>query len=129
MLTGALQNWQRRLRTNDVETGGSEAYPDVRPLDLDVSPDTAWRMARAAAEAMPRWRILDEDAGDRAIRAEATTPVLRFTDDVWIRVEPRDGGSRIRMRSASRLGVTDFGTNARRIRDFLSRLAKTEPAG
>lgn len=124
-----LQKWQLRLRTHDVETGRSEAYPDVRPLDLDLPPDTAWRMARAAAEAMPRWTILDEDAAEGAIRAEATTPVLRFTDDVWIRVEARDGGSRVRMRSASRVGVTDFGTNARRIRDFLSRLAKTEPAG
>lgn len=129
MSTNALHRWQLRLRTNDVETGESEAYPDVRPLDLDVSPDTAWRMARAAAEAMPRWRILDEDPDARAIRAEATTPVLRFTDDVWIRIEPVHEGSRVRMRSASRIGVTDFGTNARRIRDYLARLARTDPAG
>lgn len=124
-----LQKLQLRLRTNDVETGRSEAYPDISPLDLDVPPDTAWRMARAAAEAMPRWTVQDVDGGDRTVRAEATTPVLRFTDDVWIRVEPRDGGSRVRMRSASRVGVTDFGANARRVRDFLSRLARTEPAG
>ncbi|MDX1660241.1 MAG: DUF1499 domain-containing protein [Gemmatimonadota bacterium] len=124
-----LQRWQLRLRTNDVETGESDAYPDVQPLELDIEPDTAWRMARAAAEAMPRWTILDEDPGSRRIRAEATTPVLRFTDDVWIRVEPCDGGSRVYVRSASRIGVTDFGTNARRIRDYLSRLARTEPDG
>ncbi len=127
MTANACRRWQLKLQTNDVDTGGSEAYPDLRPLELDVPPDTAWRMARTAAGEMPRWTILEEDPDARTIRAEATTPLLRFTDDVWIRVEPEDGAARVEMRSASRLGVTDFGTNARRIRDFLSRLAKTDP--
>lgn len=115
-----------RLRTNDVETGESEAYPDLRPLDLPLDPAAAWEAALAAAEAMPRWRILEASPAEREIRAEATTPVLRFTDDVWVRVEARPGGgSRVRARSASRIGVTDFGTNARRLRGYLERLART----
>lgn len=126
---GFLARLQLRLRTNDVETGRSDAYPDVRPLELDLDPDRAWRAAREAARAMPRWSILEEDADGRRLRAEATTPVLRFTDDVWIRVEPADGGSRVEVRSASRIGVADLGTNARRIRDYLDRLARTAPEG
>lgn len=121
-----LERLLLRLRTNDVETGASEAYPDVRPLDLPLDPAPAFEAAVAAAEAMPRWEILETSPPEGEIRAEATTPVLRFTDDVWIRVEARTaGGSRVAMRSASRIGVTDFGTNARRIRAYLERLAKT----
>jgi uncharacterized protein (DUF1499 family) len=35
-----------------------------------------------------------------------------------------DGGSRVDVRSVSRVGRSDIGTNARRIRDYLSALAK-----
>ena len=116
-----------RLQTNDVRTGGSPAYPDLQPLELALDPAAAWAIALETARAMPRWRILDADADERRIRAESTTPALRFTDDLWIDVEPAGGGSRVDVRSASRIGVTDFGTNARRIRAYLDRVAATAP--
>ena len=112
-----------RLRTNDVRTGESPAYPDVRPLDLPLAPPAAWAAALEAAAGMPRWRIVDADPAGGTLRAEATTALLRFVDDVWIEVAPRAGGSRIAVRSASRIGVTDLGANARRIRAYLTRLA------
>ena len=116
-----------RLQTNDVRTGESAAYPDLQPLELALDPATAWAVALEAARAMPGWRVLESDAATRRIRAEATTPALRFTDDLWIDVEPARGGSRVDVRSASRIGVTDFGTNARRIRAYLDRVAATAP--
>lgn len=122
-----LERLLLRLRTNDVRTGSAPAYPDLQPLDLALDPATAWTAALEAARAMPRWRILDVDPAGRRIRAEATTAALRFTDDLWIEVEPAPGGSRVDVRSASRVGVTDFGTNARRIRGYLDRLAATAP--
>lgn len=121
----AVERLVRRLLTNDVTTGESTAYPDVRPLTLPLDPDAGYVAALEAARAMPRWRILETDPNQHAIRAEATTPVLRFTDDLWVWVTPAEAGSRVDVRSASRVGVTDFGTNARRIRDYLSRLAAT----
>lgn len=122
--TGPLERLRLRLATNDVRTDGSEPYPDLRPLDLALPPGAAWRAARAAARAMPRWTIVEEDPAGGRLMAEARTPFFRFVDDVWIEVEGRlEGGSRVRARSASRLGVTDFGTNARRLRTFLERLA------
>ena len=63
----------------------------------------------------------------RHLRAEARTRLLGFTDDVWIQVAPQAAGSRIAIRSASRVGFTDFGTNARRVRAYLARLAESVP--
>ncbi len=115
------------LRTNDVRTEASPAWPDLQPLDLALDPPTAWAVALEAARAMPRWRVVQADPGGGSIRAEATTPLLRFTDDVDVRVMPGPVGSRIDVRSASRVGVTDFGANARRIRAYLDRVAATAP--
>jgi uncharacterized protein (DUF1499 family) len=114
--------WQR-VRTNRAATDGAEPWPDLVPLALDLPPNAAFAAALAAARAMPLWRIVAEDGEAGRIAAEATTPRLKFVDDVEIRVEAANGGSRIRVRSASRVGTFDFGTNARRIRAYLARLA------
>jgi uncharacterized protein (DUF1499 family) len=66
--------------------------------------------------------VADPEAGE--IRAEARTPRLGFVDDVRIRARPLSGGgTRVDVRSTSRVGIYDFGTNARRIRAYLERLA------
>lgn len=114
--------WQR-ARTNVAGTEGSEPYPDLAPLTLDLPPNAAYAAALAAARAMPLWQVVSEEPGAGRITACATTPRMRFVDDVEIAVEPAGRGSRIRVRSASRVGITDFGTNARRIRSYLARLA------
>lgn len=125
-MSGLSRLWQR-ARTNVAETDGVEPYPDLAPLALDLPPNAAFAATLAAARAMPLWRVVAEDPAAGRIVAEATTPGLKFVDDVEIAVEPAERGSRVRMRSASRVGVTDFGTNARRVRAFLSRLATTAP--
>ena len=117
--------WLARLWTNDVETGLTAAYPDLRPLDLPVPPSAAYAAALEAARAMPRWTILHHDAGTRRIRAEARTRRIGFVDDVEAWVEPiRGGTSRVRARSSSRVGFTDLGTNARRLRAYLARVER-----
>ncbi len=123
-----LARLRLRLATNDVTTGESAAYPDLQPLDSELPPRPAYVAALAAARAMPGWSVVEESGAERRLRAEATTPVLRFVDDVWIEVRPGpDGGSRVVVRSASRIGRTDFGTNARRARSYLERLAASLP--
>lgn len=114
-----------RLWTNDVETGATPAYADVRPLELPVPADAAYQAALDAARSMPHWTIVDEDPATRRFRAEARTRRLKFVDDVTVWVEPvTEGRSRVRARSASRVGFTDFGTNARRLRAYLRRLER-----
>lgn len=115
--------WLRRLVTHDVETGRSEAYPDLQPLELAVLPDRAFDLALAVARGMERWSVSAALREEGRIEAEARTPRLGFVDDVTVRVERADGQSRIRVRSASRVGIFDFGANVARIRDYLDRLA------
>lgn len=112
----------RRLVTHDVETGNSRAYPDLEPLELELPPDRVFDLAVAAAREMERWTLTDIDPRGGRIEAEARTRLLRFVDDVVVRVEPLDDGSRVRVRSTSRVGIYDFGTNARRVRAYLDRI-------
>jgi len=125
-VSGLSRLWLR-ARTNAARTDGVEPYPDLLPLALDLPPNAAFVAALSAARAMPLWRIVSDEAGAGRIAAEATTPRMRFVDDIEILVEPAGAGSRVRVRSTSRVGITDFGTNARRVRAFLSRLATNAP--
>jgi uncharacterized protein (DUF1499 family) len=122
---GLLRRWISRLWTHEVEAGASSAYPDVRPLELPVGPSAAYAAALDTAKAMPRWRIVSHDAGKRRIEAEARTRLLRFVDDVEVWIVPMGGSwSRVRARSTSRVALTDFGTNARRLRVYLERVSQ-----
>ena len=97
-------------------------YPDLRPLELPVPPADAFARALAAAKNMG-WEIAAADAAAGRIEATAKTPWFGFRDDVVIRVAPTAAGSRIDVRSVSRVGRGDLGTNAKRIRAYLDKLA------
>ena len=88
---------------------------------LGVPPDQAFDAAVAAAGRMG-WEIVAVDREAGRVEAIATTFWLRFKDDVVILVREHAGGTRVDVRSKSRVGVGDLGTNARRIRRFLAAL-------
>jgi uncharacterized protein (DUF1499 family) len=126
--------FQRQARSvppiNDVstdfanpETAGPQraAYPDIAPLDLPDPPAVAYARALEAAGAMD-WEVTARDAAAGRFEAVATTPWFGFKDDVLVRVSARGAGSRIDMRSKSRVGRSDAGANARRIRAYFERL-------
>jgi uncharacterized protein (DUF1499 family) len=96
-------------------------YPDIAPLEAAVPPQRAFDLALAAATGMG-WQIVA--ATPEAGRIEATDRTLwfGFTDDIVVRVRPTDAGSRIDLRSTSRIGVSDMGTNATRVRAYLAAL-------
>jgi uncharacterized protein (DUF1499 family) len=97
------------------------AYPDIAPLELAVAPAAAFARALDAATAIG-WEIVAADAVAGRIEATATTPWFGFRDDVVVRVAPTPTGSRIDVRSVSRVGKSDLGANAKRIRAFFARL-------
>ncbi|MXZ72976.1 MAG: DUF1499 domain-containing protein [Acidobacteria bacterium] len=98
-----------------------EGYPDLRSVTLGLPPAEAFAQALAAAEAMG-WELVADDAATGRIEATDTTFWYGFKDDVVIRVRPDGAGSRIDVRSKSRVGRSDVGANARRIREYTSRL-------
>ncbi|MDP3542679.1 MAG: DUF1499 domain-containing protein [Elusimicrobiota bacterium] len=99
-----------------------KAYPDLKPLARADAPEAAYEAALAAARRMPRWSVLAADAAARVIEAVATTGALRFKDDVVIEVRPNGTGSAVHVRSKSRVGRSDFGANAERIRAYFAEL-------
>ncbi len=106
----------------DVAAKQHSAYPDIRPVDLPLPPAAAYARALDVAKAFG-WDIAAADPASRRIEATATTPWFGFRDDVVIRVTPTEGGSRVDVRSLSRVGRGDLGTNAKRVRAFLAKLA------
>ena len=100
------------------------AYPGIQPIDLPLSPDEAFKRASDVARSL-RWQILAVNESDGTIEATATTAWFGFRDDVAIRIRPIEGGSRIDVRSTSRVGLSDAGANANRIRRF-TRLMETK---
>ena len=97
------------------------AYPDLQPVMLQAAPAAAFRAAHDAADDMG-WEIVAADSAAGRIEATATTTWFGFKDDVVIRIEPADGGSRVDVRSKSRVGRSDVGANAARIRKYVSKL-------
>ena len=93
----------------------------MAPANLSIPPDKAFEQALAAARKMG-WVIVDANAAEGRIEATDTTFWFGFKDDIVIRVNPSDHGSRVDIRSVSRVGKSDVGMNARRIRKYLKEL-------
>ncbi len=87
-------------------------------------PRAAGPRVRARGRRRARARLGDRGHRARGGRLEATdrTRWFGFRDDVVVRVRPDGAGSRVDVRSVSRVGRSDLGTNARRIRGFLDAL-------
>ncbi|ADJ27807.1 DUF1499 domain-containing protein [Nitrosococcus watsonii] len=105
-----------------------KAYPDIKPLHLPLSPKTTLDEALAIARGLG-WKVIAVESRETkkdGIRLEATDTTLwfGFSDDIVVRITPSDDGSRVDIRSVSRVGRSDVGTNARRIRTFLAALKK-----
>jgi uncharacterized protein (DUF1499 family) len=100
-----------------------EAYPDIAPLVLRIPPAAAFAKAEDVART-GGWEIVAADQAAGRIEATATTAWFGFKDDIVVRITPTPQGSRIDVRSVSRVGKSDLGTNAKRIRAYLARLAR-----
>lgn len=100
-----------------------DGYPDLAPIVTTLPPPAAFARAVAAARTLG-WTIVAVDEATGRIEATATTPWFGFTDDVVIRVAADPRGSRVDVRSVSRVGRSDLGANARRIREFAAALER-----
>ncbi len=120
----------RKNASNPPDYGGPQiaaqqmrAYPDITPLVLDIPPEAAFEMALAASRRVG-WEIIDADRADGRIEAVDTTFWFGFKDDIVIRVKKVGQGSRVDIRSVSRVGISDLGTNANRIRRFFREMGE-----
>jgi len=105
------------------ETAGQqrEAYPDISTLESPLPPGRMFDLALDVAQRQG-WEIVATVPEEGRIEATATTFWYGFKDDVVIRIRPAGSGSQIDMRSKSRIGRSDLGANAQRIRNYLEDL-------
>ena len=96
------------------------AYPDIKTSHSTMEFASAFEQATSVATKMG-WKITFSDPGAGIIEAVATTAVMAFKDDIVIRLRPAERGTHIDLRSASRVGQSDLGANAKRIREFMRR--------
>lgn len=111
---------------NDVETGRTPEYPDLQVREYSQGEETVAKAAEKAIAALPRFKFVGagRGPGGAELQAVATTRVMRFKDDVIVRIRRGGGRTRVSVRSHSRVGKWDFGQNARNVREFQAALDK-----
>jgi uncharacterized protein (DUF1499 family) len=115
LVEGRLRDCPARPNCVSSEAPGRPGF--VEPLAFEGDPDAAFRSLVAFLEEEPRVSV--EEVGDAYVHAVFTTRLLRFRDDVELRLD-REAGV-VHVRSASRVGYSDLGANQARIESIRSR--------
>lgn len=115
---------ERGAKSNSLEYNTEKSalqakgYPDIKSINSTLDSAAAFARATETAEKMG-WEIYRSDAANGMIEGVATTKWFSFKDDIAIRITANGTGSIIDVRSISRVGKGDTGTNAKRVREFI----------
>ncbi len=105
-----------------VATQQREAYPDISTIRVrEKNLADTFAAANQALEDMGL-NVVASDLAEGKIEAVATTQWFGFKDDVVVRIQDKAPLVLVDVRSKSRVGLSDLGANAARIRDFRDRL-------
>ena len=99
-----------------------EFYPWVEPLLLRATPEEAFNEALYVLMDMGL-EVVATHPDRGLIEAVDTTFWFGFKDDVALRVRAYPQGSVVDVRSVSRVGLTDLGVNAARVKEILRRMS------
>ena len=113
--------WTRGELVINVPELQKQAFPDIQPVVLALQPSEAFEKAAETVRKLG-WTVVSEEPEKGRIEAYDRTAWFGFIDDIVIRVQPSGTGSRIDIRSVSRVGLGDRGMNAKRIRNFVRTL-------
>jgi uncharacterized protein (DUF1499 family) len=101
---------------NCVNTQSGKGVQSAAPLAADES---RWQALKKWLGQQADWQIVSEE--DNFMQLTVTTPTVGFTDDVQLLFIP--SRQLIQVRSSSRLGLSDMGTNGRRVEALRQQLA------
>lgn len=111
------------LTRNVAETSPNAEDPRLKTRHYALSKETVWTAVQQLAGSQQGWTVVQADPAEGVLKAQSRTRLLKFVDDVTIRVRPASGQRiSVDLHSRSRVGKADFGTNARRIGRFLTAL-------
>lgn len=102
-------SWKPNAVSSTVDASDSKHY--VVPFAYSGDKTEAWKKLVALVKSQPRVNVVNESAD--YLHAEFKSAGMGFVDDVEFAIDPR--GSKIHVRSASRLGIRDFNVNRDRI--------------
>ena len=112
---------------SEIGSEQKEAYPDIEPLNTKAPKDKVFEAAKQTLSSMGL-EIVDANPAEGRIEAVDTSLLYGFKDDMVVRIEEGADGTRVDARSMSRVGRSDLGINAKRIRTFMARLRSSLPA-
>jgi uncharacterized protein (DUF1499 family) len=99
-----------------------EGYADIQPAYFDAPPEAIFDRALKIVQD-EGWLVIRADKEAGIIEAAETSQWFGFTDDVVVRIRAtEEGRTRLDMRSKSRIGRSDVGMNAERIRRFMAKM-------
>ena len=114
-------------RGNIALTEAGHADSALRPHLYPAAPADVRGRIISAVLTLPRWQV--RDTSGTVLWVTRTTRLFRFVDDLYILVEPRDSGSAVLVRSASRIGQSDLGQNRRNIIELWAALSRGSRTG
>lgn len=125
LLACTLEDWSRDLTTNFAELSPQAKDFRLRPIQLTDAPQAAADRVRKAVERLPLWKsqesVVELDGnGVVTLRFVRTTALLKFQDDVVVKLSPHPQGSMLTATSQSRIGKADFGQNTKNLRELTS---------
>ena len=123
LVAGAIVAATRWPRINEVESGRTPEYPELREREFAAPEASVGRAAKAAVTALPGWSLVGagQGPGGTSIQALATNPAPVKTD-MTITIRRQGGKTVVRVRARSNFGPWDFGQGARHIETFLAEL-------
>jgi uncharacterized protein (DUF1499 family) len=110
--SNSLQHGPEKVKTQQ------QVYSDIKAIITPLPPAEAFQKALLTSRKLG-WDVYAEAAGEGRIEAVDTTFWFGFKDDIVIRINSQGEGSRIDLRSVSRVGQSDLGANAKRIHLFI----------
>lgn len=100
----------------------AKLHPEVLTFRTSANCEKVWSEVQRIARAESSWTIVNINERDLRVEAIATTPMMKFKDDIVILVRESQSQIQVDMRSKSRLGKSDLGANAKRIQAFFAQL-------
>jgi uncharacterized protein (DUF1499 family) len=121
LILGGFYAFTAWPRLQEVETGKTPEYPDIRPHDYGFDPVSVAKGVRKVMDELPRWQVTGEAKGPAGIDLQGVhaSPFGLVKEDVTVKVRREKGRTVVSVHSKSRLSFGDFGQNARNIRELL----------
>ena len=102
-----------------------QAGPDAAGPVFDCSPENLFSQVEALVAMRKDWQLKALDAQTGRISFIAVSKLFKFKDDIDVAILPVDGQSTLAIYSASRVGYSDLGANAKRVKEILASLKVT----